>query len=173
MGVLFGAAIVARLDAILLAPAVMLIGYHQHGLGRAFWSRALVFTIAALVPVVLVPAALGANILDVVAVTRHAIVLWDAFRPTQHARELSLFLGIPAAILVALGCLALVRRRDYMRLLLLVGVPTLFNVIALERSCRHANSSADPFPGSTVSFSGGSMSRLHSPDVTRRHSSAP
>ena len=132
-GVLFGAAIVARLDAILLAPAVVLIGYHQHGLGRTFWSRALVFTIAVLVPVVLVPAALGANILDVVAVTRHAIVLWDAFRPTQHARELSLFLGIPAAILMALGCLALVRRRDYMRLLLLVGVPALFNVISFGK----------------------------------------
>src|SRR5215203_3539865 len=69
-GVLFGAAIVARLDAILLAPAVLLIGYDQHGLGKAFWSRALVFTIAVLVPVVLVPAALGADILDVVAVTR-------------------------------------------------------------------------------------------------------
>jgi hypothetical protein len=132
-GVLFGAAIVARLDAILLAPAVMLIGYDQHGLGQAFWTRALVFTIAVLIPVVLIPAALDTSILDVVAVTRHAVGLWDFSRPSQHARELSLFLGIPAAILVSLGCLGLARGRDYLRLMLLVGVPMLFNVVAFGK----------------------------------------
>ena len=133
-GVLFGAAIVTRLDAILLAPAVLLIGYDQHRLGRIFWSRALVFTIAVLVPVVAVPAALDTTILDVVTITRYAIVLWgDAFRPAQHAREASFFLGIPAAVLVAFGCLRLTRMRDRSRLLLLVGVPLLFNLVTFGK----------------------------------------
>jgi hypothetical protein len=133
-GMLFGAAVVARLDAVLLAPAVVLIGYERHGLGRAFWMRALVFTVGAVVPVILIPAALDVTILDIVRITRYAIVLWgDGFRPAQHAREVSLFLGIPAGILVALGCLGLARRRDYRRLLLLVGVPLLFNLVALGK----------------------------------------
>jgi hypothetical protein len=133
-GVLFGAAIVARVDAILLAPAVALIGYEQHGLGRQFWSRAVVFTMFLLGPVVLVPAALDTTILDIVTVTKSAIGLWGrGFRPAQHAREASFFIGIPAAILVGLGCLALARRRDSSRLLLLVGVPALFNLVALGK----------------------------------------
>ena len=53
-GVLLGAAIVARLDAVLLAPAVVLIGWERHGLGRAFWSRASIFALGVLVPVILV-----------------------------------------------------------------------------------------------------------------------
>jgi hypothetical protein len=133
-GVLFGAAVVARLDAVLLVPAIVLIAYEQHGLARAFWLRALIFAIAVLVPVVLVPSAFHASILDVVAATRHAIGLWGiAVRPAQHARELSFFLGFPAAVLVALGSLGLIRGRDHRRLLLLVGVPVLFNLVAFGK----------------------------------------
>jgi len=133
-GVLLGAAIVARLDAVLLAPAVVLIGWEQHGLGRAFWSRASIFALGVLVPVILVPAQLHANLLDVYAATKHALVLWgDSVRPAQHAREVSLFIGIPAGVLIALGCLDLWRRRDYRRLLLLAGVPALFNLVALGK----------------------------------------
>jgi hypothetical protein len=133
-GLLFGTAVVARLDAVLLAPAVALVGYEQHGLGRAFWLRAVVFTIGAVVPVILIPAALDATIFDIIGITRYAIVLWgDGFRPVQHAREVSLFVGIPAGILVALGSLGIARRSDYRQLLLLVGVPLLFNLVALGK----------------------------------------
>jgi hypothetical protein len=133
-GLLFGAAVVARLDAVLLAPAVALVGYDQHGLGRAFWLRALAFVIGAGIPIILIPAALDATILDIIGITRYAIVLWgDGFRPVQHAREVSLFLGIPAGILVAFGCLGIARRRDYRRFLLLVGTPLLFNLVALGK----------------------------------------
>jgi hypothetical protein len=133
-GVLFGCAIVARLDAVLLGPAMALVGYEQHGLGRQFWSRAGVFAVGATLPVVLVPAALHASIFDIVAITRYAISLWgNGFRPAQHAREASLFLGIPGGVLVALGCVGLARRGDYRRALLLVGVPALFNLVALGK----------------------------------------
>ncbi|HEU4720629.1 MAG TPA: hypothetical protein VFS59_04640, partial [Gemmatimonadaceae bacterium] len=77
---------------------------------------------------------LHTTILDVVATTRYAIDLWgDAFRPGQHAREVSFFIGIPAGVLAALGCLALGRRRDYGRLALLAGVPLLFNLVAFGK----------------------------------------
>ena len=133
-GVLLGAAIVARLDAALLVPAVVLIGLEQHGLRRSFWTRASVFALGVLVPVVSVPAALHATIFDVYATTKHAVALWgEGFRPAQHARELSFFLGIPAGVLAALGCFGLARRRDYRRLLLLGGVPALFNLVALGK----------------------------------------
>jgi hypothetical protein len=133
-GVLLGAAIVSRLDAVLLAPAVVLIGYEQHGLGRAFWNRAVVYALCLLLPVVAVPAALHATIMDVYSTTKYAVSLWgESFRPVQHARELSFFLGLPAAVLIALGCLGLSRRRDHARTMLLVGVPTLFNLVALGK----------------------------------------
>ena len=133
-GALFGCAIVARLDAVLLGPAMVLVGQEQHGFGRRFWFRAGVFALAALVPVVLIPAALHATIIDVVTTTRYAIGLWgNGFRPAQHAREASLFLGIPGGVLVALGCVALARRHDYRRALMLVGIPALFNLVALGK----------------------------------------
>jgi hypothetical protein len=51
----------------------------------------------------------------------------------QHVRELSFYLGMPAAVLGALGCLALVVRNDFRRLMLLAGVPALFNLVALGK----------------------------------------
>jgi hypothetical protein len=133
-GLLFGAAIVSRLDAVLLAPAVVLVGYGQHGLGKPFWIRALIFTIGVLLPIVLVPAVLDATILDVYATTRRAVVLWgDGLRLAQHAREFSFFIGMPAALLTAMGYLALVRKRESLRLILLGGVPVLFNLVALGK----------------------------------------
>jgi hypothetical protein len=133
-GLLLGAAIVARLDAVLLAPAVVLVGYERLGMGRSFWTHAGLFAVAVLVPVVVVPALYRATIFDVYASAKYSLTLWgESVRPAQHARELSIFLGIPAGILVALGCFALAKRRDYRRLLLLAGVPALFNVVALGK----------------------------------------
>jgi hypothetical protein len=133
-GVLLGAAIVARLDAVLLAPAVLLIGYDRYGVGRAFWVRGVVFALGVLVPVISIPARLGVDILDVYATTKYALVLWgDPIRLVQHAREASFFIGIPAGVLIALGCLGLVRTRDHPRLLLFAGVPALFNLVAFGK----------------------------------------
>jgi hypothetical protein len=133
-GLLFGAGIVARLDAVLLAPAVGLIGYRQHGLGRRFVLRGLAFTAAALLPVVLVPGAVGATILDVVRISNYALYLWN--RPPSlapHAREFAYFIGTPAALLVAFGLLRLTKEREMLRLALLAGVPLFFNLVALGK----------------------------------------
>jgi hypothetical protein len=133
-GLLFGAGVVARLDAVLLAPAVGLIGYEQHRLGLTFVRRGLVFTVATLFPVVLIPGAVHATILDVVRISNYAVELWD--RPPSlapHLREFAYFIGTPAAMLVAFGLLGLVKSREGLRLALLAGVPIFFNLVALGK----------------------------------------
>jgi hypothetical protein len=133
-GLFFGAGVVARLDAVLLAPAVGLIGNQQHGLGRTFVRRGLVFTGAALLPVVIVPATVGATILDVVRISNYAVGLWN-LPPSlgPHAREFAFFLGTPAALLVAFGLLKLAKERQWLRFGLLAGVPIIFNLVALGK----------------------------------------
>lgn len=133
-GLLFGAGVVARLDAVLLAPAVGLIGYQQHGLGSTFVRRGLAFTAAAVLPVILVPGAAHATILDVVRISNYAVDLWN--RPPSlapHAREFAYFIGTPAAMLGAFGLLRLVKAREGFRVALLAGVPLLFNLVALGK----------------------------------------
>ena len=133
-GLLFGAGVVARLDAVLLAPAVGLIGYHQHRLGRIFVRRGLVFTVAALVPVIVVPATVDATVLDVVRISNYAVGLWN--RPPSlgpHGREFAFFIGTPAALLVAFGLLKLAKARQWVHFGLLAGVPIVFNLVALGK----------------------------------------
>jgi hypothetical protein len=133
-GLLFGAGVVARLDAVLLAPAVGLIGYQQHGLGGTFVRRGLVFTGAALLPVTIVPATVDATILDVVRISNYAVGLWN-LPPSlgPHGREFAFFIGTPAALLVAFGLLKLVQERQWLRFGLLAGVPIFFNLVALGK----------------------------------------
>jgi hypothetical protein len=133
-GLLLGAAVVARLDAVLLAPAVVLVGYQQNGLQRQFWTRAAIFATSVAIPVLLIPAALGTSIFRVYEVTSNAVRLWgEPMRVGQHGRELALFAGMPVMILAVLGAYALAVRREVGRLLLLVGVPMFFNLAAFGK----------------------------------------
>jgi hypothetical protein len=137
-GLLFGAGIVARLDAVLLAPAVALIAYERHGrVNGDFVRRALLFSAATLLPVVVVPAAVGASIFDVVRISNYAVELWD-LPPSlaPHAREFAYFIGMPAALLMAFGLLRLVRERAPYRIALLAGVPLFFNLVGLGKILR-------------------------------------
>jgi hypothetical protein len=137
-GLLFGAGIVARLDAALLAPAVALIAYEQHGrVDGDFAIRALVFAVSTLLPVVLLPAAVGATIVDVVRISNYGVALWDL--PSglaSHAREFAYFIGAPAALLVAFGILRLARDHAAHRLMLFVGTPLFFNLVGLGKILR-------------------------------------
>ena len=133
-GLLLGAAVVARLDAVLLAPAVVLVGYQQNGLQRRFWVRAVIFAAGVAIPVLLLPAALGTSIFRIYAVTSHAVQLWgEPIKLLQHARELAFFAGMPVMVLAALGVYSLSQRREFSRLLLLAGVPLLFNLAAFGK----------------------------------------
>jgi len=133
-GLLLGAAVVARLDAVLLAPAVALVGYQQNGLQRRFWIRAVIFAASVAIPVLLLPATLGTSVFRIYEVTSNAVRLWgEPVKLKLHARELSIFAGMPVMILVALGTYSLFQRRDFARLLLLAGVPLFFNLIAFGK----------------------------------------
>ena len=137
-GLLFGAGIVARLDAVLLAPAVAMIAYEQHGrIDGGFVRRGLVFTAATLLPVLLVPASVDASILDVVRISNYAVALWD-LPPSlaPHARELAYFIGMPAALLIAFGVLKLAKEHAFYRLALLLGAPVFFNLVGLGKILR-------------------------------------
>jgi hypothetical protein len=137
-GLFFGSGTIARLDAVLLAPAVALIAYEQHPrLDGDFARRAVVFTTTALLPVVVVPAAFDASILDVVRISNYGVVLWQlAPSLAPHAREFAYFVGMPAALLMAFGILRLVRSRAVYRMALLVGVPLFFNLVGLGKILR-------------------------------------
>lgn len=131
-GLLFGAAMVARFDAVLLAPAVPLIAYGQHGLGRTFLLRAVVFAAGVLVPLVGVLGAFHSTFLDVLEISGHVTLLWErGLSGKRHLHEVAVFVGLPAGVLVALGLRQLARRREYLPLLLLAGVPLLFNLVYL------------------------------------------
>lgn len=133
-GFLFGAGVVARADAVLLAPAVALMVYEQDRLGRRFVRRGLAFAAGALVPVVALPAAFDATIVDVLRISSYAVTLWDrTLDRRQHAVEFAIFVGIPAGLLALAGLYRLVRCRDAFRLLLLAGVPLVFNVVVLGK----------------------------------------
>src|SRR5204863_9387167 len=119
------AAIVARVDAVHLAPAIVLVGYEQNGLQPRFWWRAAIFAASVAIPVVLIPATLQTTILHVFQVTSNAVRLWgEPVKLQAHARELSIFVGMPVMILAALGAYSLWSRRELRRLFLLAGVPT-------------------------------------------------
>jgi hypothetical protein len=121
-GLLLGYAVVARTDAVLLAPAVPLILFEQYGRGRTFFARNLLFGFGALIPIVLVFAAFGTTIFDVLHISNYAVALWDrGISIRRHVEEVALFVGIPGAILGALG------------LWQLVGVPVLFNIVCVGK----------------------------------------
>lgn len=133
-GFLLGAAVVARLDAVLLAPAVVVIGYQQDGLLRRFWLRAAVFAVSVAVPVLTLPALLGTSVFRIYEVTSNAVRLWgEPVKLLLHARELAFFVGMPVMILASLGAYSLFQRRDIGRLILLVGIPALFNLAAFGK----------------------------------------
>ncbi|HEV2735565.1 MAG TPA: hypothetical protein VGV85_12045, partial [Longimicrobiaceae bacterium] len=70
--------------------------------------------------------------LDVLEISGHVTLLWErGLSGKRHLHEVAVFVGVPAGILVALGTYHLARRREYLRLLLLAGVPLLFNLVYL------------------------------------------
>lgn len=149
-GVLLGVAVLARTDAILVgaaapllllpgrpslasdAPATVAVG------ARAPWRDALVrlavFGAAGAATVCGVLALFDATILDVLGISAYMVRIWGrGLALKRHVLSLVLFVGIPAAVLVPLALGRLARARDAWRLALLVGVPLVYNVVALGK----------------------------------------
>lgn len=129
-GLLYGFAVLARTDAVLLAPAVALAMFERDGLARRTWLRGAVFGLSAIVPYAGILAAFGATPFDVLHISSYAVTLWDhGPLPWKQRRELMVFVGIPAMVLGALGLVRLMLDRRWLRLAMLAGVPALFNVV--------------------------------------------
>jgi hypothetical protein len=133
-GLLFGAAILARTDAVLLAPAVPLLLFRSHGRGRPFLVRWAMFGLGTIVPLVAVLAAFHSTIFDVLAISSYVVTLWNrGLSLVTHLVETVLFVGIPGGIFVGLGLCQVVRERRYQTVLLLVGVPLVFHLVSLGK----------------------------------------
>lgn len=133
-GVLFGFAILTRTDAVLLAPAaaLILIGNGKPSL-MSVW-RMLGFGAATASVVSGVLLIFGVGPFGLLHIASYAVALWDR-GPSLKPQIWSglYFAGIPCAVLMVFGFVRLARQRDIERLLLLVGVPLLFNLIYLGK----------------------------------------
>jgi hypothetical protein len=133
-GLAFGAAMLARADALLIAPAVPLLFHQADRFERRFFLKSAVFGVCCAVVVFGVLAAFHSTFLDVVRISGYVVSLWDrGWSLLRHAEQGILFAGIVGAIFLGLGVFQVVRQRDRPTLLLLVGVPLVFNLASLGK----------------------------------------
>lgn len=133
-GLLFGLGVVTRADAVLLGPAVLLVLYEQEGVTAPAVRRGLVFGLALLVPLIAVYAAFGATFLDVLHISKYTVHLWNrGAGKVRQSQQILLFFSVPGLVLAAAGVAELWRRRSWVRLALLAGVPLLYNVITFGK----------------------------------------
>ncbi|MEO5806151.1 hypothetical protein [Devosia sp.] len=129
-GALFGAAVLTRSDALLMAPALALLLVERHGFSLALFIRlALGLCMAALVETGAL-LAFGVTPLDVMRTVTGTVDLWhrDLDLPRQLVQLLA-FGGLPIGVLAAIGCIIVIRRRNGLRMALLIGVPALFLLV--------------------------------------------
>jgi len=133
-GLAFGAAMLARTDALLIAPAVLLLFYEADRFERRFFVKSALFGACCGVVVFGVLAMFHSTFLDVVRISGYVVTLWNrGWSLLRQAEQGVLFAGIGGAIFAGLGVFQVVRQRDRPTLLLLVGVPLLFNVASLGK----------------------------------------
>ncbi|HKP14908.1 MAG TPA: hypothetical protein VJT85_02555 [Gemmatimonadaceae bacterium] len=133
-GLLFGAAMLARTDALLLAPAVPLLFYETDRLQRRFFLKSAAFGVCCAVVVFGVLALFHSTFLDVVRISAYVVSLWArGWSLLRHAEQGVLFAGVPGAIFAGLGIFQVVRQRNLLTLLLLLAVPLLFNLASLGK----------------------------------------
>ncbi|MBS0451572.1 MAG: hypothetical protein JSS14_09685 [Proteobacteria bacterium] len=128
-GLLFGAAVLARADAVLLGPAFLLafIGWRRAPL-RLF-PALLAFGATAGLVLWLVPAWLGFTFFDMLKVAEQAVALWDRGSALRMVfRIYFFFIGLPAGLLLAAGAAYLVLRREYLGLAMPLVVMLAYNL---------------------------------------------
>ena len=125
--VLWGLAITCRTDAVLLAPAFLVLMLF----GLPTWTMRLKHALVAAPLVAAVPlltfAAFRLNFLDILPLTNRAQVAWDRHDPISHVFHpyLKAF-AYPGMVAMAVGAVSIVVRRQWREILLCLVVPLIY-----------------------------------------------
>ncbi len=124
---LLGLAITCRTDAVLLAPAFLVLMWFELPTWPQRISRALVAgPIVAAVPL-LVYAAFGLHFLDILSLTQRAGVAWDRHDPVSHLLHPALKgFSMPGLLLAAVGAVTAIQRRQWREIMLCLAVPLVY-----------------------------------------------
>ena len=124
---LLGLAITCRTDAVLLAPAFLVLMWLEVPTWPARISRALVAApIVAGVPL-LVYAAFGLHFLDILSLTHRAGVAWARHDPVSHLLHPALKgFSMPGLLLAAIGAVTIIQRRQWREIMLCLAVPLVY-----------------------------------------------
>ena len=125
--VLWGLAITCRTDAVLLAPAFLVLMLF----GLPTWTMRLKHALVAAPLVAAVPllsfAAFGLNFLHILPLTHRAQVAWDRHDPISHViHPLLKAFAYPGMVAMAAGIASVIVRRQWREILLCLGVPLIY-----------------------------------------------
>ena len=123
---LWGVAIACRTDAVLLAPAfLVLMWFELPSWPQRLRHAAIAVPVAVLTPL-LVYGAFGLNLLDVLTLTHRATEAWA--RPAQWSHVVHPFLkgfAYPGAVATILGVVAIVMQRRWREIMLCLVLPAI------------------------------------------------
>ena len=128
-GVLLGSAILTRPDNVILMPAIGLIFWMNYGLTKSITKPAIFFGLGFLSVMLLSKGMFNVDFFQTMGIADYAIGLWGHTRQVKwQAIKILLFLGIPGAIFIVLGVVHVIRGKNWLLVLLLVGVPIIYNM---------------------------------------------
>ncbi|MDR3513046.1 MAG: hypothetical protein P4L73_15520 [Caulobacteraceae bacterium] len=133
-GALFGYAVLARTDCLLLAPAAALILWRREGTSWRFVGHCAAFGLASAGLASAILAAFGLTPVTVLRIAAHAVALWRRQTPWEiQPTSIALFAGPIGVGLAIPGVTRLVRQRRFHLLALLLGAPLIYNVVYLNK----------------------------------------
>ncbi len=126
-GLLWGMAIACRTDAVLIAPAFLVLMWFELPTWRARLLHAAVAApVVAAVPF-LVFAAFGLHFLDILPLTHRAQIAWARNDPLSHVIHPFLKgFAPPGALAMAFGAISIIARRQWREILLCLAVPLIY-----------------------------------------------
>lgn len=134
-GILLGAAIACRSDALLVAPAIVGILWTRRAGPRVFVAGLAWVAVGVLIVFAALYAAFGLTLLDSLGAAHRAVLLWSR-GPSLKAHVLTLlfFLGVPGVVLGAIGLGVLARGRDRVVAATVIGTLLLYNLAYLGKA---------------------------------------
>lgn len=133
-GALFGYAVLARTDCLLIAPAAALVLWRREGWSGRLVLQGALFGLVSAGSACAVLAAFGQTPFTVLTIAAHAVALWDRHTDWTIQPSMALAFAGPISLdLAAIGLVVLARDRRAYSILLLAGVPLLYNLVYLGK----------------------------------------